>query len=321
MISFAMGANIVAFEPEMAMSRVSVVVVSYNTREKLQRCLTCLEPEHEIIVVDNNSQDGSADMVAKLFPQAKLIRNRANRGFGAANNQGLDASARELILFLNSDAYAEPGAVDRLAKEFTGPDIVGAGGQLLNPDGTRQLSSANELTLWAVLCEQLYLEKLAPNSIILSLYWNSKKFGNDTAPVTQVMGACLMIRPRERFDERFFLYCEDTELCYRLKRHGKILYVPQARFTHDLGSSSGDDRWRAIARYNRGKELFFRIHHGPFSMGVCWLLDRLGALLRFIVWGIAAIATVGKSQRMKGQAKTFLKVLFAPLAGPKRPTA
>ncbi len=304
----------------MALSRVSVVVVSYNTREKLEKCLGCIEADHEVIVVDNASTDGSAEMVAQQFPAVKLIRNKTNRGFGAANNQGLDASTRELVLFLNSDAYAESGAINRLAQEFTGPAVVGAGGQLLNPDGTRQLSSANKLTLWAVFCEQLYLEKLAPNSWLLSPYWNSNRIGDKTTPVTQVMGACLMIRPRERFDERFFLYCEDTELCYRLKRHGKILYVPQARFTHELGSSSAGNRWLAIARYNRGKELFFRIHDGPFSMGVCWLLDRIGALLRLIVWACATLFTLGRKEKFTQQAKTFLKVLFAPPAGPQRPT-
>jgi N-acetylglucosaminyl-diphospho-decaprenol L-rhamnosyltransferase len=305
----------------MAFSRVSVVVVSYNTREKLHRCLSCIEPDHEVIVVDNASEDGSADMVAKDFQRAKLIRNKTNRGFGAANNQGMDATTRELILFLNSDAYAEPGAIDRLASEIVGPNIVGVGGQLLNPDGSRQLSSSNQLTLWAVFCEQLYLEKLAPQSWLLSPYWNSQKIGNETTQVQQVMGACLMIRPRERFDERFFLYCEDTELCYRLKKHGKILYVPDAKFIHDLGSSSSADRWRAIARYNRGKELFFRLHHGPFSMGVCWLLDRTGALVRLIVWGIAAGATAGRKEKFVTQTKTFWSVLIAPFKGPPKPTA
>jgi N-acetylglucosaminyl-diphospho-decaprenol L-rhamnosyltransferase len=304
----------------MALSRVSVVVVSYNTRDKLQRCLRCIEPEHEIIVVDNASGDGSADMVAQQFPTAKLIRNRNNRGFGSANNQGMDIATRELILFLNSDAYAEPGAIDRLAKEIDSRDVVGAGGQLLNPDGSRQLSSANSLTLWAVICEQLYLEKVARNSAFLNPYWNSDRIGLKTTPVTQVMGACLMIRPRERFDERFFLYCEDTELCYRLRRHGKILYVPEAKFTHDLGSSSADTRWIAVARYNRGKELFFRLHHGPFSMGTCWLLDRLGALLRLGAWSCLYLFTGARNHERKQKVKMFWKVLTAPFSGPPRPT-
>lgn len=301
------------------MSRVSVVVVSYNTRDKLRKCLASIEPEHEIIVVDNASNDGSAEMVSAEFPSVKLIRNKSNRGFGSANNQGLDARTRELVLFLNSDAYAEPGAIERLAKEFVSRDIVAAGGQLLNPDGTRQLSSANRLTLWAVFCEQSLLEKAFPRSTFFSPYWNSHRIGNETTAVEQVMGACLMIRPRERFDERFFLYCEDTELCFRLRRHGKILYIPEARFTHDLGSSSASDRWVAIARYNRGKEMYFRIHFGPFYRSVCWLYDRKGAALRLIIWSLAAVATLGTRPRFVNQVKTFWKVMTAPLRGPARP--
>lgn len=304
----------------MPLSRVSVVVVSYNTLEKLRKCLAAIEPEHEVIVIDNASTDGSAEMVALEFPRAKLIRNRTNRGFGAANNQGIEAATRELVLFLNSDAYAFPGAIDLLASQFSGPSVVGAGGQLLNPDGSRQSSSANALTLWAVFCEQTLLEKLYPNVPFLSPYWNSHKLGDRTSAVEQVMGACLMIRPRERFDERFFLYVEDTELCHRLRRHGKVFYVPGARFTHELGSSSASHRWVAIARYNRGKELFFRLHHGPASMSVCWLLDRMGALLRMLAWGVAALATFGKRPRFKDQAGMFWRVLTAPLAGPPRPS-
>lgn len=303
----------------MPLSRVSVVVVSYNTQDKLRQCLAAIEPDHEVIVVDNASSDGSPEMVYRDFPRVKLIRNRNNRGFGAANNQGIEAASRELVLFLNSDAYAFPGAINLLANQFTSPSVVGAGGQLLNPDGSRQNSSANSLTLWAVFCEQTLLEKLYPNISFLSPYWNSQKLGDRTSAVEQVMGACLMIRPRERFDERFFLYCEDTELCYRLRRHGKIYYVPAARFTHDLGSSSASNRWVAIARYNRGKELFFRLHHGPASMSVCWLLDRMGALLRLLVWGVAALGTAGKRPRFREQALTFWRVLSAPMAGPPRP--
>src|SRR5512141_2979525 len=164
----------------MASSRVSVVVVSFNTREKLTRCLACIEPEHELIVVDNASADGSAEMVPSRFPSARLIRNEHNRGFGAANNQGIDAASGDLILLLNSDAYAESGAISRLAAEFEDPQVVAAGGQLLNPDGTRQPSSASELTLWAVFCEQTLLEKLLPNSRLVSPYWNSHRIAGQT---------------------------------------------------------------------------------------------------------------------------------------------
>ena len=298
----------------MAESPVSVIVVSYNTREQLLRCLGCIEPMHEVIVVDNASSDGSAEMVASDFPHVKLIRNESNRGFGSANNQGLDAMTRKFALFLNSDCYAEPGAILKLSLAFSDSEVVAAGGRLSNPDGSFQPSVAGHLNLWMVFLEQTFLERvLRPFGLG---YWFVEPFA-ETRIVPQVMGACLMCRPIERFDERFFLYCEDTDLCKRLERHGKILHVPAARFTHELGSSSaGARRWRSVARYNRGKELYFAIHHGKFQSALCWVLDRLGALMRLLIWLIPAIATVGLAKRFRDQVALFAKVLTTPILGP-----
>ncbi len=299
---------------------MSVVVVSYNTLDKLRRCLSCIEPEHEVIVVDNASADGSAEMVRGEFPHARLIPNSENVGFGSANNQGMDAASAGLVLFLNSDCYAEAGAIARLAATFVG-SVVAAGGKLLNPDGSLQESVASQLTLWAVFCEQTYLEKLFPGSKHFSPYWTTRRVAasGQVTPVVQVMGACLMIRPLERFDPRYFLYCEDTDLCQRLARHGKIVYSPRASFIHELGSSSGEMRWRAVALYNRGKEVYFEIHHGRLSMLLCWLLNRSGALLRLLAWGGAAAATLFLEPRLRRQALLFLRVLTAPLRGPAIP--
>src|SRR5205823_6671885 len=108
-----------------------------------------------------------------------------------------------------------------------------------------------------------------------------RESGSAPRVVPQVMGACLMIRPLAKFDERYFLYCEDTDLCLRLHRFGEILWVPAARFTHELGSSSvGASRWSSVAAYNRSKELYFSIWRGSTSAAVCWLIDRFGAILR-----------------------------------------
>lgn len=301
---------------------VSAVVVSFNTRDKLDRCLRAIEPEHEVIVVDNASTDGSAEMVAADHPRARLVRNEQNRGFGPANNQGIALARHPLVLLLNSDAYARPGAIAALAEIFDDETVVAAGGRLLNPDGSLQNSSANALTLWAVFCEQTLLEKGWPHHPVLSPYWNTRRLERDhrglPAPTEQVMGACLMMRPVERFDERYFLYGEDTDLCRRLRRHGRILHVPAAVFVHDLGSSSGDARWRAVARYNRGKERYFRIHHGPWSAFVCFVLNRKGAAIRMLGWAVLSLATLGLIRRFRAQTALFARVLFAPWNGPDR---
>lgn len=340
--------------------RLSVIIVSYNTRDLLRRCLESVDPENEIIVVDNASADGSPEMVAADFPDVKLIANPDNRGFGAANNQGFDAMTGGLALLLNSDAFATPGAVDRMVNVMDDPSVVACGGRLVDPsvtpfstyegfvarltegrgligtgeslrrrwkdalDSSTQNSCCNELTLWAVFCEQTFLEKIFPNSTFFAPYWLTKRIlrncstpnTQNPTPVTQVMGACLMMRPVERFDERFFLYCEDTELCYRLQKHGEIDYVPDAVFGHELGASSAATRWESVARYNHGKELYFRIHHGRFASAVCLVLDRAGALLRLCGWTIATILTLGSKRSIRAKVALFAKVFCVnPRAG------
>lgn len=286
-----------SFEPG-----VSVVVVSYNTRDVLRRCLEAIEPEHEVIVVDNASKDGSPDMIRAEFPSVKLIEPGRNLGFGAANNLGMQVATREWTLFLNSDAFAFEEAIAELAAELDRLGAIAGGGRLLNEDGSLQQSVAGELTLGAVFREQFLLEKLFRG------YWRTPT-GSEPVAVDQVMGACLMTRTAvERFDEAYFLYCEDTDLCVRLKGHGQIYYVPTARFTHLLGTSSSVNRWLAVARYNLGKEMFFERQSSRLARIVCWLLNRTGALLRLIGWGLVTIATLG---RTRGQVALFARVLFA----------
>jgi GT2 family glycosyltransferase len=259
-------------------------------------------------------------MVAQDFPNVRLIKNDKNKGFGAANNQGLDAMTGDLALLLNSDAAATPGAIQTLKEAMT-DGTVACGGMLLGPNGEVQESAANQLTLWAVFCEQTLLEKAFPRSEAFSPYWVSKRLletGTTPAEVAQVMGACLLMRPVERFDERFFLYCEDTELCKRLRRHGRILYVPQAVFKHELGSSSAQ-RWQAVARYNRGKELYFEIHHTKAHALLCLLFDRTGALLRLFAWLLASAVSLCTWSSARKKVALFARVFVAPITGPSLP--
>lgn len=298
---------------QITCNSVSIVIVSFNTAPQLRRCLAALPAESEVIVVDNASTDGSAEMVKSEFPGVRVIENEENLGFGSANNYGMRLSTRPLTLFLNSDAYAEPGAIASLTALFADQSVSAGGGRLLNPDGTLQRSSARDLTLWRVFLEQTYLER------IFGGYWTTDPDWTDPIEVDQVMGACLMIRTASaEFDERFFLYCEDTELCSRLKRLGRILYVPDAVFIHELGTSSKREPWIGIARYNAGKELYFAITSGPSARVLCFILNRLGAMLRLIAYCVLTMATLGTG-RYRELAKTWLRVLTAPLPGPPRP--
>lgn len=292
------------------MPEVSVIVVAYNSAGTIRRCLASLPREAEVIVVDNASVDGTAERVRSEFASVRLIENASNMGFGAANNVALRLAGGRYALLLNPDAWAEEDAVEALARFMDEhPEAAACGGMLRFPDGRPQKSAARELTLWRVFCEQTMLEKIPG----FSPYWHSS--GGGARVVEQVMGACMMLRRGQSgefplFDERFFLYCEDTELCKRLA--GPIWYVPEAVFGHELGVSSEGDRASAISFYNRGKELYFRIHHGKAAAGVCLLFNRLGAALRLLIWGAAALMTLGSLPRFVRRAGTFWKVLSAP---------
>lgn len=306
------------------MPTVTAIVVSYNTKPQLRACLDSLGEADQVIVVDNASGDGSPEMVAELFPSVTLIANNLNKGFGTAVNQGLSEMESDLALVLNADIRAQPGAIPALATAFDSPTVVAAGGKLVFPDGTVQQSTANPLTLWAVFCEQTGLEKLFPDSRLLSPYWTTNRIltensGAEIIEVGQVMGACLMMKPVERFDESFFLYCEDTELCHRLTKHGRIVYVPGAEFIHELGAASTGSRWRSIALYNSGKDRYFRIHHGKLAALACANLNTIGALMRIWLYGLATLVTLGLVPRFRKQLATFSRVLVAPLSGPTLP--
>lgn len=290
---------------------VSIVIVSYNVRDHLERCLLSLGHDHEIIVVDNASKDGSAVMVAEKFPSVKLIQNQLNRGFGPACNQGISLAQGQLILLLNPDCVATDGSVKRLTAVFADPNIVAAGGRLEFQDGSLQHSACRNLDLWAVFLEQSGLEHLARKALWLNPYWRTHLLPtNAPSEVEQVMGACLMFRPVALFDERFFLYCEDTELCLQLRKQGRILYEPRAVFRHALGQSSTARRWYSVALYNRGKELYFSIHRGEWASQLCWLMHRFGAGLRLII----SIVTLRPKK-----VWLWLNVLFVGPRGPGLP--
>lgn len=305
------------------MPTLTIIVVNYNTRDSLRRCLKALGTEHEVIVVDNASRDDSAQMVEIDFPHVKLIANKKNRGFGPAANQAITAMTGELGMLMNADCRPRADSVRRLVEAFgEAPDAVAVGPRLVFPNGATQDSAANALTLWSVFCEQTGLQKLLPWTRIFAPYWESERLMNMSGPVHQVdqiMGACILFKPLVKFDEDYFLYCEDTDFCHRLSQFGLIYYVKDAVFEHDLGASSRLFRWETIARYNRGKEMFFEKHYGKAAREVCIFINRCGALSRLLVWFLLLILSFGAWKKAWEKSHQWWKVLFVPRRGPELP--
>lgn len=271
---------------------ISVIVVSFNTRDILRSCLQRLFSVTEglrlqLIVIDNASRDASADMVEQEFPDVHLIRSAINLGFAAANNLGFLAAKGDYVLLLNPDALLEPEALQRaLGRMEADPSIGMGGGLLLGKDGQREPSAR---LFPSLLNEVLVLSGLAakyPKSRFFGRFDRTWDDSGQARAVDWVPGAFALMR-REAldqvgpFDERFFLYYEEVDLCRRFHAQGwKIMYWPDVVIRHWGGessktvenqdfSSSGSQLtlWRM-----RSGLLYYRKHHGALTArAVAWL--------------------------------------------------
>jgi GT2 family glycosyltransferase len=240
---------------------------------------------YEVFVVDNNSQDGSAEMVRTWFPQVKLTVNRKNLGFAKANNQAIKQSAGTYLLLLNSDVEVEAGSFDKTVEYMNNNPTVGIlGCRVVKPDGTLDLACRRS---FPTPMNSLYLftglSALFPKSRFAS--YNLTYLPEDQiAEVDSVMGAFLLIRRGAvdkvgTLDEDFFMYGEDIDWCYRVKMAGyKVMYVPITRVVHYKGSSSRKASRRSLYEFHRAMVLFYDKHYrGNYNFLVT-------AFVRFGVW-------------------------------------
>jgi GT2 family glycosyltransferase len=223
---------------------LSVIVVSYNSGKFISSCLHSIQEclngsEYEITVVDNHSGDGGPDMIRERFSDVHLIENRENVGFGRAVNQALRASRGKAVLVLNPDVTLLPGSVEKAMRFLEeNPDVGLLLPKLLNPDGSLQFSCRRFPNFLTFLFRRTPLGRIFPDHKVLRMHLMADWDHDDAREVDWGLGACMLI-PREAtngsalFDERFFLYFEDMDLCFRLKRQGrKVVYYPEAVMTH-----------------------------------------------------------------------------------------
>ncbi len=301
---------------------ISVAIVSYNTRDLLRECLRSLqarggEARLEIIVLDNASHDGSAQMVRDEFPEVHLMQSAHNSGYGAANNRALQDARGEFFWVLNSDTTIETGAISTMMNWMREHPRCGAiGTRLILADGSTQPSCALDPSLFAVFIEQTYLDKLMPGNRYAGSYAMTDWDYDDLREVPQVCGASMLVRHAAwqnlgGFDESYFMYFEDTDLCVRLREAGwKIWYLPAARVRHQLGASSAGtwrQRARMVAHYNRGRLLFFGRRRGKFIARALQILMSAGALARLGFWLVRALTARSRSARchFRDQIKLF----------------
>jgi N-acetylglucosaminyl-diphospho-decaprenol L-rhamnosyltransferase len=260
-----------------ARPRLSVIIVNFNAGDHLRDCLQAVradlaDEDWTAVVVDNASSDGSVDRVAAWSPRLTIIRNDVNRGFGAAVNQGARGHQSSLIWILNPDCRAEPGTFRALVRALDAhPDAAIAAPQLLNEDGTTQESARGEPSAATGLFGRHgLLTRFLPRSQAARRNLRAADLVASAAEpyptIDWAMGASLLVR-RELFDrvggfdERFFLYWEDADLCRRLRDLGyTIRYVPAARVMHLGGHSSRTAKRLAVHAFHRSAYLYYATH-------------------------------------------------------------
>ena len=254
----------------MTAPEVTAIVVSYNGRDVLARCLSRLDADrHEVIVVDNASEDGSAELVRDQFSRVTLIESGANIGFGAANNLAIERASGAYYALINSDAWAIDDGLEELVRFAASEPRAGiVGPRLVGEDGHVQKSVRGFPTVWRLCTEYFFLRKLAPSSRAFNAFYGAGFDYESVREADWLMGAALLVR-RELideiggFDERFFLFSEEVDLCFRAREAGwKSVYTPAATFVH-LGGASTRPNWSRMYREQlRGHVLFLEKHSG-----------------------------------------------------------
>lgn len=286
---------------------LSIVIVSWNSRNYLDECLSSLPAgagslSYEVFLIDNNSSDGSAELVRNRFPDVHLIANRENRGFATANNQGLRLARGRYALLLNPDTRVHAGALEKVIGFMDERKEAGACGcLLLNEDGSIQHAARRFPTIAFALGARTILGSLG---LFRRSYDYVKMRGvsfEKTVEVDQPSGAALFLRRSVLeevglLDEGFFIFFEEVDLCRRIKDAGcKIYLFPEARITHYGGRSRRQNRALVIRPGAESLLRYFRKHEGRFkstlfelvfrplfALGV--FIDAAGAAIKFTVY-------------------------------------
>ena len=277
---------------------IAAVLVNYNAGGELARALRSIADEMgsqpwEAVVIDNASVDGSTAAVADFAPMARLVQNTANVGFARAVNQGVAGSNAPLVLVMNPDCRLVAGAVTVLRSVLTAhPDCAIVGPRILNPDGSIQGSARGDPDmLTGLFGRRAVLRRLAPFLAVSRRNVVAEdiiRSGSQSAEVDWLSGACMLARRTALaevggFDERFFLYWEDADLCRRLRARGyRVRYVPGATAIHRVGQSSRTARVPAIRAFHESAYLYYATHVAPARLDPKRLVAR--ALLHTRCW-------------------------------------
>lgn len=297
---------------------VSIVIVNWNVRELLRDCIRSIEEEtkhaHEVIVVDNNSQDGSPEMVRTEFPDVRLIANSDNRGFAAANNQGLAVATGRNLLLLNPDTLVLDGAVDAMLDWLERQHDVGcAGCQVLESETQVQLTCFSDPGPLNLLLMETGLHRILARSRFFGrphyAGWDRRNERD-----VDVISGMFMLLPRRvvdsvgPMDDAFFIYSEEADWCRRIRGAGyRCVFTPIARIRHREGGgkSTAQMKPKMYVLLQTSKLIYVRKHYGLVGRAVAKTTLLASMLARAAVFGLASFAAP------RGDARALSRLAWA----------
>jgi GT2 family glycosyltransferase len=305
---------------------VSIIVVNWNTKALLRDCLNSvyeqISDDYEIIVVDNASTDGSKEMIRNDFPKVILIENNKNRGFAAANNQGIAVAKGKYVLLLNSDTIVLDNCIANIVSfADTSPHAGVIGCRVLNSDRTLQRTCFMFPSILNLLLSSSYLYKIFPKSRFfgreLMTWWDA----SDVREVDIVKGCFMLVRQEAiekvgGLDENFFMYAEETDWCYRFKKCGwKVLFAPVGEIIHYGGQSTTQIPVAMIVQLRLSILKFIKKHYGRPSYLIARFLVALFFAVRLPIWfAMLFLRPAARSEatvKMKAYSTGFVDALFS----------
>lgn len=273
---------------DLMLPRLSVIIVTYNSRDHIDRCLGSLVEhapaiEHDIVVVDNASTDDTSAAIRARWTGVRVIEAGANLGFARANNLGIQQTSGDLILLLNPDTIVQAGSIDTLISALDArPDAAVAGPRLVDGDGRAELSFGAMMSPLAELRQKALVGGNDRGISAVSAYveWLTHR----PREVDWVSGACLLVRRADAeavglMDERYFMYAEDVDFCAAVRARGRrVLFAPSAEVVHLRGQSRAMASAATERAYRRSQIAFYEKHHPRWAPALRLYLKMRGRL-------------------------------------------
>lgn len=296
---------------------LSFIIPSWNTRELLRQCLNSIYKNRpnlsfEVWVIDNASTDGSVDEIPELFPEVKLVKNSKNLGYAGANNQAARSAEGANFLLLNSDTVIHLNAVDELFEYLsTHANVAAVGPKLLNGDGSLQISASPGPSLGREFWRLFHLDHFIP----IGHYPRSKFITSQPLSVEVLLGACIMVKKSVidqigLFDEEYFMYSEEVDLCERIRKKGWALHwLPGPEVTHFGGMSTRQDSERMFLELYRNKIKFFRKHRGEVQTEIYRSIIWVSSLVRVFFTSSLSLIPSSRRKEWKSIKHNYMKLL------------